>query len=983
MPGLPHCFADRSVLRDRDELAFCQECKELLKRGQPGPDGRAFWLPGNRTHMLRHGITPPRDVHSRYHSGLAAIKTDGLVDRYPALGYTALGMLIKLTEKGSIMRRIAVILVLACIGCATVYRPAGIQEALNRGPETFLDKVVVGPQDDGTYVVGTAQLVDPAGETLLFPGRPVDLAVSPDGSLLAVKNKNDIVFIGMATREIRQTLRLPSDGNSFCGIAWSRDGRTVWNSATERYLRGATQGPDGTFAWTAEIVLPGPGDGKNSSPGGLALDEDDGLAYVTLSRNNSLGIVNLANGTLDAEIPVGIAPYTVLLLGNRAYVTNWGGRRPTDADVTGPTSGSRAVVDPDTGIVSTGTVSVVDLSRRQVVKEITVGLHPCEMVLSPDGARLYVANANSDTVSVIDTTTDRRIDTLGVKPMEELPFGSAPNALAITPEGATLYVANGANNAIAVIDLAIGRITGFIPTGWYPGSVLLAGNTLCVANTKGVGSRYQKTNLDLKQDMFGSDWKGYNSHDHLGSVTLVKVPDAATLEDYTVRVAANMRLPKMHETMNLKPVSRRTVPVPTRPGEISPIKHVLYIIKENRTYDQVFGDLPQGNGDPALCQFGREVTPNHHALAETFVLLDNFYCNGVLSADGHQWTNEGYVTDYLEKSFGDFSRSYPYDGDDAIAYASSGFIWDYVLRAGLTFRVYGEFVKAKIEPSDASWTDIYNDYKNGTRGVSIRATTELHTLEPYLCPTFIGFPGKVQDVYRAQEFIKELEEFEAKGELPNFMIMLLPNDHTVGTRASYPTPRAAVADNDLALGRIVDAVSHSRFWPETAIFVVEDDPQAGLDHVDGHRTVALCIGPYTKRGVVNSTNYNQSSMLRTLELILGLPPMNQLDMAATPMDACFTETPDLTPYTHLPNIIPLDELNPMTASLEGKQKYFAQLSEELPLDDIDQADEDTLNRIIWHSVKGYDTPYPQLARRSEVGHTAWPGVNPGTAEDDD
>jgi hypothetical protein len=461
------------------------------------------------------------------------------------------------------------------------------------------------------------------------------------------------------------------------------------------------------------------------------------------------------------------------------------------------------------------------------------------------------------------------------------------------------------------------------------------------------------------------------------------VPDADALEDYTVQVAINMRLPRMHEVMNLKHVEPRVTPVPTRPGEVSPIKHVLYIIKENRTYDQVFGDLPQGNGDPALCQFGREVTPNRHALAETFVLLDNFYCNGVLSADGHQWTNEGYVTDYLEKSFGDFSRSYPYEGDDAMAFASSGFIWDYVLRAGLTFRDYGEFVKARIEPRDATWTDIYSDYVNGTRNVSIQATTPLHTLEPYLCPTFVGFPGKVQDVYRAQEFINELKEFEAKGELPNFTIMLLPNDHTSGTRPGMPTPRAAVADNDLAFGQIVDAVSHSKFWPETAIFVVQDDPQAGLDHVDGRRTVALCISPYTKRGEVISINYNQSSMLRTMELILGLPPMNQLDMAATPMDACFMETPDFTPYTHLPNNIPLDEMNPEKTALSGKQLHYAELSLEQPLDDIDMADEDTLNRIIWHSVKGYDTPYPVLARRGEVGHDAWPGVVEDAGEDDD
>jgi YVTN family beta-propeller protein len=878
------------------------------------------------------------------------------------------------------MRRELIVLscAVAVAGCVTAPVPRGTAAALRWGPETFLEKAAVGPQDDGTYVVPTTQRIDPAGDTIQFPGRPVDLALHPDGKTLAVKNRTDLVFVDVESKIIVQTLPLPSDGNSFCGIVWSADGSRVWNSSTEQYVRSAIRGDDGKYAWADEIVLPGPGGDKNPSPGGIALDETKGFLYVTLSRNNTLGVVDLASKQLVAQIDVGIAPYTVVVDGHTAYVSNWGGRRPREGEMTGPTSGSRMLVDPDTGVGSSGTVSTIDLSTQSVLTEIEVGLHPSEMILSSDKSRLYVANANSDTVSVIDTASNKVIDTLGVKPMGELPFGSAPNALALSADDQTLYVANGGNNAIAVVDLRKKRVKGLIPVGWYPGSVLRAGDRLYVANTKGVGSLYNQANPERKRQMFGANWSGLNTHDHMGSLTIVGIPDDAQLEAYTTRVATNIRLPKIHNELNLKSVEPRVTAVPTRPGEESPIKHVLYIIKENRTYDQVFGDLPQGNGDPRLVQFGREVTPNHHALAETWVLLDNFYCNGVLSADGHQWTNEGYVTDYLEKSFGDFSRSYPYDGDDAMAFASSGFIWDHVLRAGLSFRVYGEFVKAVIEPRTATWTDIYNDYLNGTRHVTIRATTPLHTLRPYLCPTFIGFPGKMQDVYRAQEFIKELNECESRGEWYNFMIMLLPNDHTSGTREGMPTPRAAVADNDLALGRIVEAVSRSRFWPETAIFVVEDDPQAGLDHVDGHRTVALCISPYVKRGVVDSTHYNQSSMLRTMELILGLPPMNQFDLTANPMTHCFTDAADLTPYTALPNNIPLDEMNPKLASLRGKQRYWALKSHELPLDDIDQADEDTFNRILWHSVKGYNTPYPKLAQRPHVGANAWPGV----ADDD-
>ncbi|MCB0689048.1 MAG: hypothetical protein KDC53_21065, partial [Saprospiraceae bacterium] len=530
--------------------------------------------------------------------------------------------------------------------------------------------------------------------------------------------------------------------------------------------------------------------------------------------------------------------------------------------------------------------------------------------------------------------------------------------LAISPDGKILYVANGGNNLLATIDLDHDRITGLIPTGWYPGAVAVTedGNSIIVANTKGIGSR-DSTRVP--------DRRGFNSHDHTGSVTFISRPEPKELEAYTIQAATNMRLPRLNKTLHLSQVQERVVPVPLRPGEKSIFKHVLYIIKENRTYDQIFGDLPQGNGDSTLCQFGREVTPNHHALAEKFVLLDNTYCNGVLSADGHQWTDEGVATDYIEKSFGGFVRSYPYDGDDALAYAASGFIWDHVMRAGLTFRNYGEFVRADIQPKDATWTDIYQDYLQNTHKISIRAVNQLHTLEPYLAPTYVGFPGTVPDVYRAREFIKEFREFEENSNFPNFTIMLLPNDHTVGTRQGYPTPRAAVADNDLALGRIVEAVSQSRFWKETVIFVVQDDPQAGLDHVDGRRTVALCISPYTKRGATISTHYNQNSILRTIELIFGLAPMTQFDMAANSMEDCFVNEIDSTPYTAIANNIPLDEMNPGLGSLTGKPLYYAQKSMEMPLDEVDQADEDLFNRIIWHSVKGYDTPYPTLKQRGE------------------
>ena len=810
----------------------------------------------------------------------------------------------------------------------------------------------VGPQPDGSVLVPSNQMLRPAGDQVELPGRPIDILLNSGGNFLFVKNMKSLDIIKLSDRSILQSLPYDKGGSSVTGICASRDNDKIYLSEGSTKILIARFDKNNTLSWDSSLVMPNPAIGGDPSPCGLALNSKENRLFVTLSRSNSLAVVNPVDKSIS-EIPVGIAPYDVLLYSDsKAYVANWGGRKPVAGESTYNSSGSQVLVDPKTGVASSGSVSVIDLNQKRTLKEINVGLHPSGMVLSPDKSLLYVACSNSDKVYVIDTKKDEVKSEISVHMNKEIPFGSAPNALAISPDGKHLYVANGTQNAICVIETGSNQVNGYIPTGWYPGSIITnkRGNQLVVANVKGIGSRNRKNNKT-----------GYNSHDHMGSVSIISVPDKTELSKMTEIVLKNNSPEKLLKAQNPGRKGPEKVPVPQITGQVSHFKHVVYIIKENRTYDQIFGDMKQGNGDTSLVHFGREITPNHHKLAETFVLMDNFYCSGVLSADGHQWTNEAYVTDYLEKAFGDFTRSYPYDGDDALAYASSGFIWDNVLKKGLTFRNYGEFAEAEISPKTATYSDILQDFKQGTKNISIRAKANLEQIASYTCPTFIGFPIKVPDAYRASEFIKEFREFEKTGNFPNFIIMLLPADHTSGTRPGQPTPRAAVADNDLALGQIVETISNSKFWKETCIFVTEDDPQAGLDHVDGHRTVGIVISPYTKHNEVVSTYYSQLNMVRTMENILGIAPMNQLDDSAEPMSDCFVETPDFTPYKAAKSNVPLDELNPPLRGLSGKQLSWAKKSLEQDLDDYDRIDEDTFNRIIWHAMKGCDRPYPDLS----------------------
>lgn len=822
----------------------------------------------------------------------------------------------------------------------------------NNSKTIISDQRKIGPQPDGSILVPTNQLLRPTGFQIQFQGRPVDLALSPNGKWLAVLNINSLELIRVKDRTIVQRLHIKS-GGSYNGISFSNDGKKIYVSQARDYILIADMDKDNVLSWKDKITFSKPKIGGHPVPGGIELNKDNTKLYTTLNRSNKLAVVELSNKSIK-EIPVGIAPYEVALFSpEKAYVSNWGGRQPDEDEVTYKSSGSEVLIDQETGIANNGTVSVVDLTIGKEIKTIEVGLHPNAMVFSPNKRFLYVACANSDLISVIDTKSEKVIEQISVRIDKDLPFGSAPNALAISKDGSRLYVANGTDNAICVINLYDNSTIGYIPTGWYPGAILLDKDEeyLMVANTKGIGSRNLR-----------ADRPGYNTHGHMGTISVIPNPNLKQFKKMTDIVRENNSFSSMIEELNKEKGKKNKVVIPTFLSQESYFKHVVYIIKENRTYDQVFGDLTQGNGDTSLVQFGREITPNHHKLAEEFVLMDNYYCSGVLSADGHQWTDEAYVTDYLEKFFGDFPRSYPYDGDDPLAYSPTGFIWDNVLKHNLTYRNYGEFVAGVVEPKGATFTDVYQDFKSGENKIKIRAKSNLPQMEPYTCPTYIGWPITVPDAYRASEFIKELKDFEENDNFPNFIIMILPNDHTSGTSPGYQTPSAAVADNDLALGRIVEAISHSKYWKETCIFVTEDDPQAGLDHVDGHRTVGFVISPYTKRHTVVSTNYTQINMFRTIENILGIPPLNQFDLAAEPMMDCFTNIPDFTPYNTLPSNIPIDQINPELSSLSGDALYWAKKSMEQDLDDYDRIDENTFNRIIWHSVKGYDVPYPAFVK---------------------
>lgn len=856
---------------------------------------------------------------------------------------------------------------------------------------------------EGHTMTPVNQVLRPQGKFIDLDGlRPQVIALTPDGRSLLVSGKtNELLVLDPATGEVRARVPLPSDKQtapadpvstnilkpdrgdqvSYTGLVVSADGTRAYLSNVRGSVKVFAIDADGTVRASHTIPLPNANAPRREAeiPSGLALTRDGGTLFVCGNLSNQLLAIETATGTVRASYPVGVAPYTVVLAGDRAFVSNWGGRRPGEGDALGPAGRGTVVrADPVRNIASEGSVSIVDVAQGEVMNEVVTGLHASALAVSPDGKHVVCANAGSDTLSVLDARDGRVVETIWMRPKPSDLLSATPNALAFAPDGHTLYVANGTQNAIAVVrfdpDDRERKLLGLIPVGWFPGALVVDAtrHQLCVANIKGIG--------------FGRPRDGaaneFNSHQYHGSVSLAPIPEAAELAELSARLAVDLRTPAIAQAL-LPP--RRGQParaIPERSGEPSLIQHVVYVIKENRTYDQVLGDLPTGNGAPDLCVFGERITPNQHALARTFVLLDNTYCAGILSADGHQWSTAAFGTDYLEKSFAGFPRSYPdgmgEDDKDALSYAPSGFLWDLAIKRGISLRNYGEFCEPFVTWRDPSRTDpirfldCFYTWQGKSDAVVFKSLPVVESLLPYSPPAYVGWEMAVPDQYRADFVLRELAEFEQRGEYPQLTIICLPNDHTSGTSKDSPTPAACVADNDLALGRIVEGYGRSRFWPKMAIFVIEDDPQAGWDHVSGYRTTAYVASPYARRGVTVSTQYNTTSILRTIEQILGLPPMNAFDASATPMFDCFTDTPDLTPFTALPSNVALDEMNPGSTGLaDPVLREDARVSSTIDFTKVDRAPEDVLNRILWRAMKGTSVPYPVWA------------VTAGADDDDD
>jgi YVTN family beta-propeller protein len=881
---------------------------------------------------------------------------------------------------------------------------------------------VPGPQPNGSWVVGDGQVLTPAGlqVDLGIRVRAKAVALNPNlrshtAAVLTMGATEAVEVFDTNTGVVLQDyIALGRDSSgSYSGIAYSADGRYLVFSQDSSNVAIAKVSAEGLLEDDAQVSVP-PNNSfitcfpnspvgnyartcstfynpSTSYPGGVALSKDGKSAYALLNQNDTLTKIDLTAKPpkQGVQIRVGNAPHSIVIdsTGTTAYVSNEGGRAATEADFQIYSAGTEIVADPVVGAAITGTVSVVDLATMKVTATISTGLHPTGMALH--GRSLLVANTYSDSISIIDTATNKVTRTInlglpiGVPGQGESAYGAAPNSIAVDARKGVAYVALYNANAIGVVDLSNGAsnpVMGMIPVAYAPCSVVLdaANNVLIVANDKGVGTRYS----------FETDYgvTGYNTHQDNGTVSIVPEPDSGTLATMTTQVFQNNH---WDLTQNIKSASggspnAKPVAIPAKIGDPALIKHVFLIIRENRSYDQVLGDVAAGDGDPSLAVFGGKDTPNAHKLVKRFPLFDNFYDPSRQSADGHQWITQGMALYADDIQSPDWNRSYPGgNAGDALAYQNKGFLFSEAAAAGLPVKIYGEYVENDtfLQPngstSEPSWRDFYTDAKNFEAGLektlyyqnTVQAESSLPAVSNHLIKNFPQFDLNIPDQFRVDLWVQDFKNDVKAGTVPALSILWIMDDHTGGP----PTPDAEQADNDLAVGRVIDYITHSNVWSTSAIFIEEDDAQDGVDHIDGHRSPGYIVSPYAVQGgPTDHTYYTQVNMTRTIEQILGLPPMNQYDLVASPMRTAFVKgTPpavNFKPWSHLPNQVPLDQgvsasAAPTTdgprimalreAWLQKKAQIFAG-----KLTKPDAEDPDTVNHLNWYLSTGFKRPYP-------------------------
>ena len=788
----------------------------------------------------------------------------------------------------------------------------------------------------GSILSSAGHIVKPEGMAIPFESREriLNVTLARNKKFVVVKSDRHLSIVDADNFKLnnKNNFADKDDGGSMNGLVVASDDSTVYYTGQQKNMYVGTIGENGAFTYKMAIDLSI--DKKQTNPLGIGLCNRSQTALVALAIANRVAVVDLKTKKVLRNIAVGVCPYAVVVTQDEstAFISNFGGPVPGKGDKTEKSAGSDVAVD-ESSIALRGSVSVIDIKTQKVLTEITTRIHPESMVLSPNGKLLYVADASGDGISVIDVKTRKVIHTIDTKPNPELPYGSLTNALEFSVDGNILFAANAGNNAIALINPKKPQEGpyGFIAAGGFPGALCVKNNNLFIGNV-----------VPLK-----------------GALQKVTLPNSkAELNRYTQRAESSFHL---FDIIRAQAEAKSGVvpqPIPNNPGEPSVIKHVVYIIKENKKFDQVLGDFGKGNCDPKLVEFGKSTTPNTHAIASQFVLLDNYYCNGVQSNDGHQWAVQGMTTPYREKDYASVHCAYDF-GTDPLCYAASGFIWDHLLRKGISFRNFGELDYPELVKGK-SWTDFYTAWANKTNDTEFKCSYTSDLLRKYSDPRFPGWQMSIPDQVRADAFITALSEYEKQGSLPQFIVIYLPNDHTSGHSTAVPTPRAYVADNDLATGRVVDALSKSPFWKDMAVFINEDDPQTGTDHVDGHRSYCLVAGPHVKRDAVVSTFYNQSSVLHTICQIFGVQPMNQLVALAPLMTECFQATPDYTSYTHLPTNIALNEMNPDKKDMKSKAEIrLAPKTEKLDFSRPDRIDDDALmfSKYVWATIHG-DKPFP-------------------------